>query len=179
MEESRGARLLAVEHRRAPLDDNMLRPAHRVRWIHIDNLADYEPVKQHADCSEVLLDGGLREALTKALHIPGDMHGLNVRQIVHAALRAEFRKRAGRIVIGTPSVFVLDVRCEEIEEPLRRPRLFEKQGKGLRANIGQALQRVQYDDFGGCGAARHRRTTPEPRCAPIPGASLSRGNVAT
>jgi len=34
-------------------------------------------------------------------------------------------------------MFVLDIRGEEIEEAFRRPRLFKKQGRGLRADIGQ------------------------------------------
>lgn len=142
-----------------------------MRRIHVDYLADDEPVEEHSYRGQVLLYGRFCKSLTEALDIPRDMHGLHVRQVVHAALGAEFRKLAGRVVIGPPRVLVLDVRCEEIEEALRRPSLVKKQGRGLRANLGQALQRVQHYDFGGWGVARHLRTTPECRPAPIAGAS--------
>lgn len=58
-------------------------------------------------------------------------HGLYPRQIVHAVLGAEFREPAGGIEVSPPCIFVLDIRGEEIEEALCRPRLFKKQGRGL------------------------------------------------
>jgi hypothetical protein len=38
-------------------------------------------------------------------------------------------------------MFVLDIRIEEIEETLLCPRLLQKEGRGLRVNIGMALLR--------------------------------------
>lgn len=144
-----GARFLAAQHRRAALGDDVPRPAHRVRRVRVDDLADDEPVKQHAYRRQVLLYGRFGESHKKTLHIASDMHRLHVRQVAYAALRAELRKLAGGVVLSPARVLVANVRGEEVEEALRRPSLFEEQGRGLRANIGQAVQRAEHHDFGG------------------------------
>lgn len=108
----RGARI--TQQTFAPSYDDVPGAAHRVGGIRVDDLADDEPVKQHAYGSQMLLDRGLGEARQKAFDIARDMHGLHVRQIVHAALGAEFRKLARRVVVGAPRVLVADIRGEEI-----------------------------------------------------------------
>jgi hypothetical protein len=85
-----GALFLAVQHRRAALRDDVLRPAYRVRRIRVDDLAHYEPVKKHSYRRKVLFYGRFCKPGQKALDIARDMHGLHMRQIVHAALGAEF-----------------------------------------------------------------------------------------
>jgi hypothetical protein len=50
-----GAHFLAVQHRRAAFGYDVLRPTHRVRGIHVDDLADDEPVKEHTYSGQVLL----------------------------------------------------------------------------------------------------------------------------
>ena len=50
-------RLVAVEHRRLAFFHDVLRAAHRGGRILADDLADDQPVEQHADRREVLLDG--------------------------------------------------------------------------------------------------------------------------
>jgi hypothetical protein len=151
MQESR-ARLLAVKHRRAAFGYNMFGPAHRVRRIHFDGLADDEPVKEHANSGQVLLDRRLGKALAKALHVARDMHRLHARQIVHAVLGAKFREPAGSIEVSPPCMFVLDICGEEIEEPFCRPRLFEEQGRGAVVS-GRRVRRSV--DFNECGAFCH------------------------
>ena len=47
---------LASDWRRA-LGDDVLRPPHRGRGVHREDLADDEPVAEHADRGQVLLDG--------------------------------------------------------------------------------------------------------------------------
>ena len=54
------ARLGRREHRRRALRDDVLRPPDGRRRVHRDNLADDEPVAEHADRRQVLLDGGRR-----------------------------------------------------------------------------------------------------------------------
>jgi hypothetical protein len=73
----------------------MLRSTHRVRRVYFNDLADNEPVKQHAYHGQVLLYRGFCKSLTQALDIARDMHGLHIFQNVHAVLGAEFREPAG------------------------------------------------------------------------------------
>ncbi len=143
---------LAVEHWRAAFGYDMPGSAHRVRRVHFDDLADDEPVKEHPDRGQVLFYGGFRKSFTEALDIARDMHRFHVRQIVHAVFRAEFREPAGGIEVSPPCMFILDIRGEEIEEPLRRPRLFEKQGRGATVS-GHKVRRST--DFHECGARCH------------------------
>jgi Periplasmic binding proteins and sugar binding domain of LacI family len=58
--------------------DDVFRAAHRMRRIGRDNLADDEPVEQHADRGEVLLDRRLLEILPKPFDIGGDLQRLDV-----------------------------------------------------------------------------------------------------
>jgi len=127
---NQGARFLAIENRRAALGDDVFRPAHRVRRVHVDNLADHEPIKQHAYRGQALLYGRFGESRKQALHIARDMDGLYMRQLAHAPFGAESRELTRGIVIGSPCVLVTDIRGEEIEEPLRRLRLLKKQRRG-------------------------------------------------
>ena len=46
------------EHRRRALRDDVLRPPHGRRRVHREDLADDEPIAEHADGGQVLLDGG-------------------------------------------------------------------------------------------------------------------------
>jgi hypothetical protein len=133
-----------------PCHDDVFGSAHCVRRIHINDLANDEPVNEHADCSKAPLYRRFGKALAKALDVARDIHGLHVRQIVHTtALRAEFQNLTGRAVVRPPRVLVPDVRCEEIEESLGRPLLSEKQGTGLGPDIGQTLKRDRHHDLGG------------------------------
>ena len=63
------ARLRRRQHRRLAALDDVLRPAHRVGGIDREDLADDEPVEQHADRGEVLLDGRLLELAADRLRI--------------------------------------------------------------------------------------------------------------
>ena len=53
-----------------------------MRRIGRDDLAGDEPVEQHADRGEVLLDGRLLEAFPEATDIGRDMHRLDIDQLV-------------------------------------------------------------------------------------------------
>jgi len=57
MQESR-SRFLAVEHRRAAFGYNMLGPAHRVRRVHVYDLAYNKRVKEHPYRGQMLLYRG-------------------------------------------------------------------------------------------------------------------------
>ena len=60
------ARLLGIQHRGLAGLDDVLRAADRMRRIGGDDLAGDQPVEQHADRGEVLLDRRLLESLPSA-----------------------------------------------------------------------------------------------------------------
>ena len=48
------------QDRRLAFLDRVARASDRMGWISLDNMAGYQPVAQHANRSQVLLDGGRR-----------------------------------------------------------------------------------------------------------------------
>ena len=53
------ARFLAVEHRRRPFFCDIFRAAHGMRRVHVEHMADHQPVKQHPQRRQVLFHGRL------------------------------------------------------------------------------------------------------------------------
>ena len=72
------ARLFAGQHRGLAGLDDVLGAAHRMGRIGRDDLAGDQPVEQHADRGEVLLDRRLLEILGHRLDIGGDMQRLDI-----------------------------------------------------------------------------------------------------
>lgn len=64
-----GARLFAVKHGRAAYFYDVFGAAHRVSRIRVYDLTDDEPVKEHADSCQVLLDGGLCKSSLETLDL--------------------------------------------------------------------------------------------------------------
>jgi hypothetical protein len=58
-----------------------------VRRIRRDDLARHQPVEQHADRREVLLDGWLLEILTQPADVGGDMHRFDVGDLIDVGAR--------------------------------------------------------------------------------------------
>jgi hypothetical protein len=112
------AGLLLAEHRRFAALDDVLGPAHRMRRIDRENLADDEPVEQHADRGQMLLDGRSRGralldgAITGVRHpqrqIGGNVERLDIGELVETVLLEPGEERAHGPVIGHPRVVVLD-----------------------------------------------------------------------
>ena len=104
----------------------MARPAHGVRRIGRHDLAGDQPVEEHADTGQVLLDRGRRPFRLQGLDVGGDMHRLHILQPAKTALLAPDEEGARRPGVGRPGVAVADIDGEELEEapsgPLPRPR---------------------------------------------------------
>jgi hypothetical protein len=49
--------------------------------LNANHLAGYEPVEQHADCGEVLLDGRLLEAFAETANVGRDVYRLHIDQL--------------------------------------------------------------------------------------------------
>lgn len=73
-----GSRLLAIQHRSATFNHNMLRPSYRMCRIYRNDLPNDEPIKEHPYRGQVLLDCWFGEAVMQAFHIGRDMHRFHV-----------------------------------------------------------------------------------------------------
>jgi hypothetical protein len=147
----------------SPHADDVLGPAHGVRRIHGDDVADDEPIKEHAQRGEMLFDRGLRRR--HALDVRGDMHRLHRRERLEPTRVAPQRKRGRCAEIGAAGVRVADVRREELQEALRRARVRGEQRRKrlrrspLRRKALRAVARVFFrrDDRGRFVAGKQRR----------------------
>jgi hypothetical protein len=113
------AGLILGEHRRLAAAHDMLGPAYRMRRIDGEDLADDEPIEQHADRREVLFDRGFGGRRLQRLDIGGDMHGLDIGELADAVLLDPGEERAHGPVISHARVLVADVGRKEFQKPPR------------------------------------------------------------
>jgi len=103
-----------------------------MRRVDGEDLADDEPVEQHADRGQMLLDGRPRgRALPdgaiagiqyrQRLQIGGDVERLDIGQLANAVLLEPGEERTRRRVIGHAGVVVFDRGDEKTEETAGRP----------------------------------------------------------
>ena len=111
------ARLIGVQHRGFAGLDHMLRAANRMRRIGGDDLAGDQPVEQHADRGQVLLDRRLRHRVLQVLDIGRHMQRLDVGDAANAVPVAPAEKVANRPVVSHAGVLVADGGGEELKEP--------------------------------------------------------------
>ena len=84
-----------------------------------DDLAGDQPVEQHADGGEVLLDRRLFEILAERLDIGGDVQRLDIGDLADLVPVAPGEEPHGGVVIGLPRVLVADGGGEEFQEAAR------------------------------------------------------------
>ena len=120
------SRLFGIQHRGLAGSDNMLRTADRVGRVGSDDLAGDQPVEQHADRGQVLLDRRLRHGVLKVLYIGRHVQRLDIGDAANAMPVAPAEKIANRTVVSHAGVLVANGGGEELEESAR----------GLVAGIG-------------------------------------------
>ena len=100
----------------SPLETTCLGP--RTAWagLSVDDLADDEPVEEHADGGEVLLDRGLGVAVLELLDVPGDGHRFDRLEIRVALALAPGKKRDGVAEVRAAGMRVLNVDGEVFGE---------------------------------------------------------------
>jgi hypothetical protein len=111
--------LLLGERRGLAAFDDMLWPAHRVRGVDGEDLADDQPVEQHADGGKVQLDGRLGRCRLQHLYIGGDVDRLDVGKLADFVLLNPGEEVARGPVIARAGVLVADGRSEELDEASR------------------------------------------------------------
>ena len=158
---SRSRRALGRRHRRRrALRDHVLRPPHGSRRVHGEDLADDEPVTEHADRSQVLLDRGHRSRVRPDVGRYVERRDRLERQPPRLAPGQELPHRPP---VGRPRPPVGDPRREELEKlPHRRwPRVDDQpRQRQLRPLRGCRSQRVRRLDPHQVFA--HSRTAPPP-----------------
>jgi len=94
----------------------LYRPAHGMRRIRWNDLAGHQPVEQHADAGQMLLDRWCRPFAAQLLDIGGDMHRLYLAQLMDAATLTPAEERASSAAVGGACIRIADVDGEEFEE---------------------------------------------------------------
>ena len=123
------AGLTGRQHRRLAGFHEVFRAAHRTGRVKRYGLADHEPVEQHSDGRQVLLDGRWRVGLRQLLNVGGHDHRLNPVQRQAPGLAPVGEPVRGRQV-GHARVRVTDVGGEEFPEPFFGIVGAGKQGRG-------------------------------------------------
>ena len=96
--------------------DDVLGPADNRGRIAANHLANNQPIIEHPDRRQVLLDAWRRACLTEILDVAGDMHRLDGIKTPQPSLLApaeEFRHRPG---IGSPGIGIADIGGEELDK---------------------------------------------------------------
>src|ERR1039458_7609488 len=99
----------------------MTRPPDGVRWVRRHHLTRYQPVEQHPDTSQMLLDRGSRPLALQLLDVGRDVHRLDAPEFANPLPFAPAQEGRGRPRIRRPRVLVADVDGEEFEEAPRGP----------------------------------------------------------
>jgi hypothetical protein len=114
------AGLVGGEHRGLAALDDVLGSAHRGGGIAGEDGAGDEPIEQHADRGEVLLDGRLRHSVLERLYIGGDVERLDIDQRDDPGGIEPSEEVRDRPVIGHPGVLVPDGGSKEFQEAADR-----------------------------------------------------------
>jgi hypothetical protein len=93
--------------------------------IHLDDVTGHQPVEQHAERGQVLLDRRRRKLSLQVLDKGGDVKRFNAGELGDAAGLAPMREAAGGIQVRQARVLVIDLGGEEFKDApggLRRRR---------------------------------------------------------
>lgn len=97
-----------------------------MRRVHVEHMADPQPVKQHPQRREMQFHGRPGKPLplwprqARRFDISSDVGRFHEGKVQRSSALAPIRKPTGCLVIRPPLVLVLVIRGEEAEEPLRR-----------------------------------------------------------
>src|ERR1700739_2051350 len=89
------------QDRRLAFLNRVPRTPDRMGRISLYNIAGTQPVEEHANRSQVLLDGGRRKLVLQVVHEGGDMEWLDLRELMNLFGSAPVGKAAGGVHIGS------------------------------------------------------------------------------
>ena len=110
------AGFLGRQHGRLAFSDDVFGAAHGVGGVYLQNVAGHEPVKEHAQRGQVLLDGGRGARSLQVLDEGGDVEGLNVGEPGDAAALAPGVKTPRGTQVGPARVGVVDPGGEKLQD---------------------------------------------------------------
>ena len=102
------ARFVGGQHAGFAALDDVLGAAYRGGRIDGDDMAGDQPVEQHADGGQVLLDGRLLGILAWGLDVGGDVQRLDVGELAELVPVAPGEELADGMRVGLPGVAVAD-----------------------------------------------------------------------
>ena len=137
--------LLGRQHRRFALLDDVFGAAHGVGRIHVEDVAGHQPVEEHAECGQGLLDRGRRKFALEVPHEGSDMEGLHVGELADAVCVAPLREAPGGVQVRLARVAVVDLGGKKLEDALRGLGRWREQRRGVK------LSAWGDEDFGGRG----------------------------
>jgi hypothetical protein len=115
---------------------DIFRSAHGVGRIDVDDMARNEPVEQHAERRQVLLDGRRRNFGLQILDESGDMERLDAGKIIEIFLRAPGGETPGGVHIGPAGMIVVDLAGEDSRTRFAAFGVGVKSGAGRRSGEG-------------------------------------------
>ena len=104
--------------------------------IDLDDVAEHEPVKEHAQSGEVLLDRGRGEFALQILEEGGDMERLHLGELGDAVSLAPCRKAPRRVKVRLAGVVVVDLGGEEFKDAAGSLRRRGEEPAGTLAGAG-------------------------------------------
>lgn len=110
-------RLVCKKNRGLAFADGVLRPAHRARRIHGHDLPDHQPIEEHSNGGELLLDSRLvawpQPPGQTLFNVGGHVHRLDIGQLPELPGLTPVEKLAGGTGVGAARVRVADVGGKE------------------------------------------------------------------
>ena len=139
------AGFLGRQHGRLAFSDDVFGAAHGVGGVHLQNVAGHQPVKEHTQRGQVLLDGGRGERSLQILDEGGDVEGLHVGEPGDAAALAPGVEAPRGAQVGPARVVVVDLGGEKLQDA--------PGGLGRRGEQGRGLKRAcrREDESGARG----------------------------
>jgi hypothetical protein len=111
--------------------------------IDVDDMPGDEPVQQHAERSQVLLDGRRRHLGLQVLNESGNMERLDAGKLVEVSLSAPGGESSGGVHIGPACVIVVDLAGEKFQDALCGLWCGREERRRLE------IRRRREDDIGG------------------------------
>jgi hypothetical protein len=117
--------------------------------IRVDNMAGHQPIEEHPDRGQVLLDGGWRELVLQVVHESDNVARLDLRELVKVFGSVPAGKTTGRVHIGSSRMGVVDLGREKLEEAARGFNRFRRnwaRASATKQKFGRSLLRRDFGE---------------------------------